>query len=112
MPIINNLTLSFRESNWLLYLSALQRAIPLFFAFDRTNYSRWVLLYYKDCILLEEKFPDLFEGFMKGDFTVKLSKRKCSAIPIDQALEKEYNKNAKRKGGIIGFTREKEVVAK
>ena len=112
MPVINDLTLSFRESNWLLYLSALQRAIPLFFAFDRTNYSRWVPLYYNDCILLEEKFPDLFEGFMKGDFTVKLSKRKCSAIPVDQALEKEYNKNAKGKGGIIGFTREKEVVAK
>ena len=69
MPVINDLTLSFRESNWLLYLSALQRAIPLFFAFDRTNYSRWVPLYYNDCILLEEKFPDLFEGFMKGDFS-------------------------------------------
>ena len=49
---------------------------------------------------------------MKGDVTVKLSKRKCSAIPVDQALEKKYNKNAKGKGGIIGFTREKEVVAK
>ena len=49
---------------------------------------------------------------MNGDFTVKQSKRKCSAIPVDQALEKEYNKNAKGKGGIIGFTREKEVVAK
>ena len=54
-------------------------------------------------ILLEEKFPDLFEGFMKSDFTVKLSKRKCSAIPVDQALEKEYTKNATGKGSIIGF---------
>ena len=52
IPVINDLTLSFRESNWLLYLSALRRSIPLFFAFDRTNYSRWVLLYYNDCILL------------------------------------------------------------
>ena len=112
IPVINDLTLSFRESNWLLYLSALRRSIQLFFAFDRTNYSRWVPLYYNDCILLEETFPDLFEGFMKGDFTVKLSKRKCSAIPVDQALEKEYNKNAKGKGGITGFTREKEFVAK
>ena len=49
---------------------------------------------------------------MKDDFTVKESKRKCSAIPVDQALDKEYNKNAKAKGGIIGFTREKEGVAK
>ena len=67
---------------------------------------------YNDCILLEKTFPDLFDGFMNGDFTVKQGKRKCSAIPVDQALEKEYNKNAKGKGSIIGFTREKEVVAK
>ena len=46
IPVINDLTLSFRESNWLLYLSALRRAMPLFFAFDWTNYSRWVQLYY------------------------------------------------------------------
>ena len=112
IPGINDLTLSFRESNWLLYLSVLRRAMPLFFSFDRTNCSRWVPLYYNDCILLEETFPDLFEGFMEGDFTVTQSKRKCSAILVDQAPEKEYKKNAKGKGGIIGFTREKEAVAK
>ena len=112
IPVIIDLALSFRESNWLLYLSALRRAMPLFFAFDQRNYSRWAPLYYNDCILLEETFPDLFDGFMNGNFTVKQSKQKCSAIPVDQALEKEYNKNGKGKGGIIGFTREKEVVAK
>ena len=58
IPVINDLTLSFRESNWLLYLSALRRAIPLFFAFDRTNCSRCVPLYYIDCLLLDETFPD------------------------------------------------------
>ena len=49
---------------------------------------------------------------MKGDITVKQSKRKCSVIPVDRALEKEYNKNAKGKGSIIGFAIEKEAVAK
>ena len=33
-------------------------------------------------------------------------------MPIDQALEKAYNKPAKDPGGIIGFTRKKESVAK
>ena len=45
IPIVNYLTLSFRESNWLLYLSALRKAMPLFFAFDWSNYSWWALLY-------------------------------------------------------------------
>ena len=37
---------------------------------------------------------------------------KCgSTVPMDQALEKEYNKPAKGQGGIIGFSRRKEAVA-
>lgn len=44
---------------------------------------------------------------MNGGFTVKQRIRKCSAIPVDQALEKEYNKNAKESSGINRFTREK-----
>ena len=55
----------------LIYLSALWRAMALFLVFDWTNYSHWVKLYYSDCVLLEETFPNLFKGFMEGDFTVK-----------------------------------------
>ena len=40
-----------------------------------------------------------------------LSKRKGSSLPLDQTLEKEYNKPAKGKSGIIGKTRRKEAVA-
>ena len=38
--------------------------------------------------------------------------RKGSAVPMDQALEKAYNKPAKSSAGIIGFTRRKEAVCK
>ena len=112
IPAVNDLTLLLRESNWLLYLSALRRAIPLFLAFDRNNYSRWTLLYCNSFIFLEEKYPDLFDDFMKGDFTVKQSKQKCSSFPDNQALEKKYNKKTKGSVGTIGFVREKEVVTK
>ena len=49
---------------------------------------------------------------MNVNFIAKQSKRRRIAIPVDEPLEKEYNKNVKGKGGIVGFTREKEVVAK
>ena len=39
-PVLRDLTRSHRERNWSLHLSAIPRAIPLLFAFDRTNYSR------------------------------------------------------------------------
>ena len=38
--------------------------------------------------------------------------REGSAVPMDQALVKAYNKPAKSSAGIIGFTRRKEAVCK
>ena len=35
---------------------------------------------------------------------VRLTSRNGSAVPVDQALEKEYNKPAKCQAGVIGFT--------
>ena len=111
-PILNDLTKSFREADWNLHLSAVQRAIPLCFAFDRVNYKRWLPLYYEDCLQLSQNFPGIYAQFLKGDFVVRHTSRNGSAVPIDQALEKEYNKPAKSQAGIIGFTRRKEAVCK
>ena len=69
-------------------------------------------MYFEECKNLPRSFPTLHEAFQRGDFVVHYTKRNGSAIPIDQALEKAYNKPAKGPGGIIGFTRRKESVAK
>ena len=45
-------------------------------------------------------------------FVVKLTKRKGSAVPVDQALESKYNKQAKSSSRIIGIARRKEAVCK
>ena len=99
-PVLCDLTVSHRNGN--VQLSAVERAIKLFFAFDRTNYSRWAPLYLQDCLKLEQKFPLIYEEFMeRGSF-----------VPMDQALEKEYNTVAKGKGGVIGFLKQKGTVTK
>ena len=54
----------------------------------------------------------LYEEFVKRNFNVRHAERKCSAVPIDQVLEKEYNKVVKGKSGVIGFTKQKDTVAK
>ena len=38
-PILHDLTRSFRDADWNLHLSAVDRAINLCFAFDRDNYK-------------------------------------------------------------------------
>ena len=102
VPVVVDLTRSFRESNWELHLSTIRKAMSLFFAFSRTNYCRWTPLYFEDCMNLETKHPYLYESFYRGDFVVHHSLRRGSGVPMDQALEKEYNKKAKGPGGIIG----------
>ena len=110
-PIQRDLTFSVRSGSWELFLSALHRAIPLFFAFGRTNYSRWVPLFLEDCLDLPRKMPTLYKHFKKGGWVVYSTSRKCSAIGMDMGLEKVYNKPAKSIGGIIGMTARKEAVA-
>ena len=44
---------------------------------------------------------------MASGFVVRHTKRKASAVPMDQALEKAYNKPAKNNSGIVGISRRK-----
>lgn len=56
-------------------------------------------------------FPEKYEQIKKGSFAINFKKTCASAVPMDQALEKAYNKPAKGQGSIVGFTRPKEAVA-
>ena len=103
---------SHREGNWDMLLSAVRRAIPLFLFLNRINYKHWVPLYFGDCMALKSRFPDLWENFCNGGIVVHKTLRKGSGIPMDQALEKQYNKPAKDPSGVIGFTKRKQAVCK
>ena len=111
-PVLRDLTRSHREGDWKLHLSAKQRALPLVFVFDRTNYKRWLPLYFEDCLSLPKKYPSIYESFLQGGFVVRLTQGNVSAIPTDQALEFKYNKPVKGAPGIIGITRRKAAVGK
>ena len=75
VAVLRDLTSSFREGDWKLHLSAVRRAIPHFFAFDRVNYKRWVPLYYEDCLAVADKYPMLHQTFTNGRFVVAQSLR-------------------------------------
>ena len=111
-PALRDLIRSFRDADWYLHLSSVSRAINLCFSFDRINYKHWLPIYYEDCLALLKRFPEMYQSFVNEDFVVRHSSRKGSAVPMDQALEKAYNKRAKSSSGIIGSTRRKEAVCK
>ena len=75
--VLRDLTRSHREGNWQLHLSAIHQALSLVFVFDRTNYKRWLPLYFEDCLSLPIKYPLIYEPFLDGEFVVEQKKCKC-----------------------------------
>lgn len=54
----------------------------------------------------------MYARFFMGDSIVKHTKRSASALTVDQALEKAYNKPVKGPSCVIGITKRKEAVLK
>ena len=110
-PSVRDLTQALRIGDWDAYMWwAVQRSLPLFFAYGRTYYSRYGPIFFEECMNLKPKFPMLYEHFVHGGFVMNRT-RQGSGTPMDQALEQVYNKPAKGAGGVIGITRRKEAVA-
>ena len=64
----------------------------VFFSFNHTSYSQWTPVYFNDCLKLPGRIPYINDKFIKGRFIVKHTERKSSGLPMDQDLEKEYDK--------------------
>ena len=92
-----------REGNFQLYIEALTKIVPWFFALDHIHYSRWIPVHLRDMVSLQECHHDVYEEIMKGKFTVKKTKHALSAIAIDQAHE-QNNASVKGDGGAVGLT--------
>ena len=86
-----------REKNFPLYVQILEKLIPLFFALDHVNYSRWMPVHIKDM----KSLPDPIKNEFEKQFHWVLSKTNnaFSSIPFDQAHEQE-NAYVKGSGGL------------
>ena len=54
-----------REGDFLLYIDALTKLVPWFFALGHTNYARWIPVYLRDMVSLHDKHPGVFAEFRK-----------------------------------------------
>jgi hypothetical protein len=62
---------SLRQSDFELYIEALDTLVPWFFALDRTNYSRWLSVHVYDMKSLKATNPSVYDSFKTGKFTFK-----------------------------------------
>ena len=91
------------EADFELYVDALTQIVPWFFALDQIHYARWIPVHLRDMVTLKDVHPTVFAEFMKGNFVVKKTERRFSAIAIDQAHE-QNNASVKDDGGAVGLT--------
>ena len=94
---------SLREGHFHLYVESLCKLVPWLFALDQTNYARWLPVHIRDMTSLHETHPDLYVQFVNGNFVIRKTQRRFSAISIDQAHE-QNNALVKDEGGAIGLT--------
>ena len=93
---------SIRQSNFMMFVSALEQLVPWMFALDHTNYSRWLPIFISDLKQLPAKHPKIYDEFVKGNFTSKKTSRRFSSLPEDQAHE-QNDKLVKIDGGALGI---------
>ena len=94
-----------REGNFLLHLESVEAIIPWCFAYDRTNYSRYLPYYIQSMKELETSKPSVWEYLCDRGFSVQLSSTNAfGRIPMDQTIEETVNKDTQTSGGTKGFS--------
>ncbi|VDI01473.1 Hypothetical predicted protein [Mytilus galloprovincialis] len=95
---------SIREANFLLYIEALSKIIPWFFALDHTNYSRWLPIRLRDMLQLPKKNPETHKAILSGNPFCHQDRERNFPVWL---LIKPTNKNnayVKADGGAVGLT--------
>ena len=92
-----------RTGHWGLYVEAVKGTFPWFFAYDRQNYSRYLTAHYFELIALEDDYPDVYNQFCNGNFSLQMSdKNTFGRQEADKVIETTINKDTKTPGGTTG----------
>ena len=78
-------TRAIREADFRLYIEALSKIVPWFFALVHTHYSRWAPIHLRDVVSLNQLHPDVYAEFVKRTFVIKKSSHGFSAFVKGEA---------------------------
>ena len=89
----------------------MQALLPIFMAFDSSNYIRWGFLYLEDICKLPQTAHEIHIAFQEGKFAIKRTPGNFRATGAEMALEQAINRSKKGTSGKIGSTKKKQYVA-
>ena len=108
MSLLLNLIRASREGDWSLHLSSIKEFIPWCFAYNRTNYLRYLPWYYKEMKALPRTHPDIQYYLESGRFSCQIdSANTFGKIPMDQTIN-----DTRTSGGTKGFSTKANAVSK
>jgi hypothetical protein len=94
-----------RTGDWALHMKTTAETMPWFFAYNHTNYSRYMSIYLHEMQNLPSSHPKIHEYLSQGDFVVQLQEsHPFSQVACDLSIEVTINRDSKTKGGLIGFS--------
>ena len=92
-------------------MNALDEMLPWFFAYDRTNYARYLPFYMEEMKALPQSQPFVHEHLRNGHFGIQRQEQYgFSRTACDQLIEQTVNRDSKTKGGPTGITLNKSAV--
>lgn len=92
-----------RQGNWQLHLQCILQLLPWVFAYDRTNYCRYLSVYLCEMLMIQRTHPSAAQLLENGEFGVQRSRNSFSQVPVDQALEQTINRDTKVSGGKLSY---------
>ena len=109
VSIVLSFIRSERTGNWQLYLDSMMAMLPVFSAYDRNNYSRWLPVYLSDMITLEDTAPQVHGEFVQGKFSINRTGKSFAGVSVDQVLEQTLNRDSKSSSGLVGISNNEEA---
>ncbi|GFR95658.1 hypothetical protein ElyMa_000949900 [Elysia marginata] len=87
-----------------LHILCLEKMCPLFFSMDHPNYARFLTAYILLLLNLDISHPGGNELLQQKGFSVCRSTIPGSRNAVDLTIDQTINRQAKSKGGIVGFS--------
>ena len=103
IEVLFNLIYATRAGKWYLYEETIRSTLPWFFAYDRTNYSRYLTVHHQNLLSLEDDFPEIYAKFERGNFSVQVSdKNSFGRTEPNKAIKTTIKIDTKTPGGTTG----------
>lgn len=88
---------AYRSNDVGLFIHALWEIIPEFFAANQPNYSRWMVQYYLNLVIMDDTHPGVKDMLTIGAFSIRKTGISFSRSPTDVTLEQTTNADAASK---------------